>query len=57
MCIGWWVGIFLWAINNFTELFIFDYSIATAFILACISSGSSYLLMMIIGDEGVNFND
>jgi len=55
MCIGWWVGLFLWAINQYTELFIFDYSIATAFVLACISSGTSYGLNMIFGDKGINF--
>jgi|TARA_R110000824_G_scaffold164387_1_gene340581 hypothetical protein len=55
MCIGWWVGLFLWALNRYTELFTFDYSIATAFILACISSGTSYVLNMVFGDEGINF--
>ena len=55
MCMGWWVGIFLWAINQYTELFIFDYSIATAFLLACISSGTSYVLNMIFSDNGINF--
>ena len=54
MCIGFYVGWFLWAINEYTELFTFDYSIATAFLLACISSGTSYVLDMIFGDEGIN---
>jgi hypothetical protein len=53
MCVGWWVGIFLWAINQYTELFTFDYSITTAFLLACIGSGTSYVLNMIFGDEGI----
>jgi len=57
MCMGWWVGIFLWAINQYTELFIFDYSIATAFILGCISSGTSYVLNMVFGDEGINLKN
>tara|TARA_Y100000310_G_scaffold183027_1_gene183117 strand:- start:206 stop:499 length:294 start_codon:yes stop_codon:yes gene_type:complete len=55
MCVGFHVGWFLWAINRYTELFTFDYSIATAFVLACISSGTSYMLNMIFGDEGINF--
>ncbi|MAE86716.1 MAG: hypothetical protein CMB80_28535 [Flammeovirgaceae bacterium] len=55
MCVGWWIGLFLWAINGFTELFTFDYSIATAFLLACISSGTSYMLGMTFNDDGVNF--
>jgi hypothetical protein len=57
MCMGWWVGLFLWAINQYTELFTFDYSIATAFLLACISSGTSYVLNMVFGDEGINLRN
>jgi len=55
MCIGFHVGWFLWAINKYTELFTFDYSITTAFLLACVSSGTSYVLNMIFSDEGFNF--
>jgi len=54
MCIGFWVGIFLWAINSHTELFIFDYSPATAFLLGCLSSGTSYALNVVFGDSGIN---
>lgn len=56
MCMGWWSGLFFWAVNPYTQLFIFDYSITTAFALACIGSGTSYILDMIIGDNGINFN-
>jgi hypothetical protein len=56
MCVGWWVGLFLWAINPYTELITFDYSIITGFMLACLSSGTSYLLNMIVGDNGINLN-
>ena len=54
MCVGWWVGLFLWAINGFTELFTFEYSTANAFILGCISSGVSYILDVLFDDEGIN---
>ena len=54
MCMGFWVGIFLWAINKYTELFIFDYSLITAFMLGCLSSGTSYVLNVIVGDDGIN---
>ena len=54
ICIGWWVGLFLWAINPYTELFTFEYSIATAFLLGCVSSGTSYVLNMVFGDKGIN---
>ena len=57
MCMGFHVGWFLWAINKYTELFTFDYSITTAFILACVSSGTSYVLNMVFGDEGINIKN
>ena len=53
-CMGFHVGWFLWAINDFTQLFTFDYSLATAFVLACVSSGTSYVLDKLIGDDGIN---
>lgn len=48
-------GLVLWAINGQTELFNYDYSIVTGFILACISSGVAYIGNMIFGDCGINF--
>jgi len=56
MCMGWWVGLFLWAINQYTELITFDCSIITGLMLACLSSGTSYMLGMIVGDKGINLN-
>ena len=53
MCIGFWVGAFLFGINGFTELFTFEYNIANLFILGWLSSGTSYVLNMIIGDCGI----
>ena len=55
MCLGFWVGAFLFGINGHTELFTFEYSLANLFILSCLSSGTSYVLNMIFGDEGINF--
>ena len=53
MCIGWWSGVFLWAINGFTELFTFDNSVIDYFLLGCLSSGTSYVLCTLFGDNGV----
>lgn len=53
MCIGFWVGIFLFSINYFTELFTFDYNIINAILLGSLSSGVSYILCMLIGDNGI----
>ena len=52
MCMGFWVGVFLWGINGCTELFTFKYTVANLFILGGLSSGTSYILNMIVGDCG-----
>jgi hypothetical protein len=54
LCMGFWVGVFLWGISWNTELFTFSNSPVTAFICGCISAGTSYALSMIIGDYGIN---
>ena len=53
MCMGFWVGTFLVGINGFTELFTFEYNIANLFILGWLSSGTSYILNMVFGDNGI----
>tara|TARA_R110000824_G_scaffold137964_1_gene302667 strand:- start:35 stop:343 length:309 start_codon:yes stop_codon:yes gene_type:complete len=55
MCMGFHTGWFLMLLSPFTELFNFDVSIANFFILGCISSGTSYVLNMIFGDEGIKY--
>ena len=56
LCTGFWVGVFLWCINGYTELFNFEYKIANAFILGCISSGTSYFFSMLLNDFGLKIN-
>lgn len=53
MCIGFWVGVFLYGINPYTELFMFEKSAANAFLLGCVSSGTSYVLSTLFGDWGI----
>ena len=53
MCIGFWVGVFLVGVNRYTELFIFDNNIVNYFLLGCLSSGTSYILCTLFGDNGV----
>ena len=55
MCIGFWVGVLLVLLNPFTELFIFDVSLINAFLLGCLSSGTSYALCMLISDGGFQY--
>ncbi|QDP62109.1 MAG: hypothetical protein GOVbin1807_108 [Prokaryotic dsDNA virus sp.] len=52
MCMGFWVGVFLFLINGFTELFTFDYNVINAFICGCVSAGTSYLISMLVDDSG-----
>ena len=56
MCIGFWVGLFVWALGPYTELFILDRSFMTGFFMACLSSGTSYMLNMLVSDTGLQIN-
>jgi len=53
MCTGFWVGIFLWLINGYTELINFDDSLITGLLCGFVSSGTSYILNMVFGDDGI----
>ena len=53
MCMGFWSGVFLLGINKYTELFSFELNLANALILGSISSGTTYVLCMTFGDEGI----
>ena len=53
MCMGFWSGVLLWGINCETELFNFGYSGTNAFVLGCLSSGTSYIGNMVFGDCGI----
>ena len=53
MCMGFWAGILLYLINGYTELFSFEYNFINPILLGCLSSGTSYILGMIINDEGI----
>ena len=56
MCLGYWVGLFLFGVNYNTELFTFEYTIANLFILGWLSSGTSYVLSMLISDDGIQIS-
>jgi hypothetical protein len=53
MCIGFHVGWILMLLSPYTELFNFDVTPVNYFILGGLSSGTSYVLNMIFGDEGI----
>ena len=56
LCMGFWVGVFLFSINGFTELFTFDYNIANLLILGWLASGTAYITSMIFDDSGIKSN-
>lgn len=56
LCMGFWVGVFLWLINGYTELFTFDYNLINAFLCGVISAGTSYLISVIVDDFGIKVN-
>ena len=56
MCMGFWIGLFLFGINEYTELFTFEYTFANALILGWLSSGTCYLLSVLVDDFGLKLN-
>jgi hypothetical protein len=56
MCMGFHVGWFLMLLSPFTELFNFDITVVNFFLLGWLSSGTSYVLNMIFGDEGIKYD-
>ena len=56
MCLGFWIGILLWSINPYTQLFSFDLSPVTGFLLACVSSATSYVLAVTFDDYGIKID-
>lgn len=53
MCTGFWVGVFLWFVKDYTQLFTFDNSFITGFLLGCAGSAAAYIGNMIFGDDGL----
>ena len=56
LCMGFWVGVFLWGVSPYTELFNFDCTLVNAFICGCISAGTSYLINMMVDDYGIRLS-
>ena len=53
MCVGFWVGVLLFGINGWTELFTYEYNLVNLLILGWLSSGTSYVFNMVFSDKGV----
>ena len=57
LCVGFWVGVFLWSVNDFTELFTFGHEPINALLLGSLSAGTSYALTMLVDDTGLKINN
>jgi len=57
LCLGFWVGVFLWGINCFTELFTFEYNLINGLLLGWLSAGTSYFLSMLLNDFCLKFRN
>ena len=53
MCMGFHVGWILMLLSPVTQLFNFEVSLVNALLLGSLSSGTSYALSMVFGDQGI----
>ena len=53
MCTGFWVGLFLWSVKGYTQLFTFDNSFVTGLLLGFAGSAAAYVGNTLFGDEGL----
>jgi hypothetical protein len=53
MCMGFHVGWLVYTLSLFSKLFIFEFNFIDMFFMACLSSGTSYILDKLIDDEGL----
>lgn len=52
-CMGFWVGLLLFSLNGYTNLFTFDITIPNAVLMSFIGAGATYVLGTIIDDDGI----
>ena len=55
MCMGFHVGYVVALLMNLSSLFSVSTNIVDTFLLACLSSGTSYVLCSLFTDFGINF--
>lgn len=53
MCMGFHVGYTVYLLSYFGELFTFKFGFIDMFFMACLSSGTSYILDKLVDDEGL----
>jgi len=53
MCTGFWVGLFLWFVKDYTQLITFDDSFVTGLLLGFAGSAAAYVGTMVFCDDGI----
>ena len=53
---GFWIGLKVFLLNGFTDLFTFDITIGNTILMAFIGGASTYILAMIIDDNGIRID-
>lgn len=56
MCVGFYVGVFIFCLSPWTELFIMKFNVLNALLAGCLSSGTSYVLCQLFDDGGLKIN-
>jgi len=56
LCMGFHVGWFLSLLSPYTELFTYERSFVNAFLLGCLSAGTSYLISVLVDDFGIRLS-
>ena len=53
---GFWIGLKLFLLNGFTDLFTFDITIGNTILMSFIGGASTYILAMIVDDNGIRID-
>jgi len=54
-CVGFWVGVFVSIVSLETNVFSWELNWLDCLLLGFLSSGTSYVLNMIVNDSGIKF--
>jgi len=56
LCTGFHAGWFILVLSKYTSLFTFELNVVNAFLLSCLSAGTSYLISSIVKDNGIQIS-
>jgi hypothetical protein len=56
LCMGFWTGVFILFISQWSGLFTYEFNLSSALIMGWLSSGTSYFLDMIVDDYGLKIS-